>query len=51
MVIEKDYIQKLISNQQILNNVDTVSGATITSNALRRAVINTKKEYDKTYEK
>lgn len=51
LIIENNYIQKLISNQQILNEVDTVSGATITSESLRKTVINTKKEYDMKYGK
>lgn len=51
LIIDNNYIQTLISNQQVLDSVDTVSGATISSNSLRKAVINTKKEYEKTYEK
>jgi len=51
LIIDQDYIQKLISNQQILEELDTISGATITSNSLRKAVINTKKEYENDYEK
>jgi len=51
LIIDNNYIQKLIENQQRLDNVDSISGATISSDSLRKAVINTKKEYDKTYGK
>ena len=44
-VLEKDYINFLLANQQTLETVDTVSGATITSNALKQALIETLKEY------
>ena len=51
LILDNNYIQKLISNQQILNDVDAVSGATITSESLKKAVINAKKEYEQKYEK
>lgn len=51
LIIDNNYIQKLISNQQRLEDIDTISGATISSSSLKKAVINTKKEYDNTYEK
>lgn len=51
LIIDDNYIQKLISNQQLLEEIDTVSGATISSNSLRKAVINTKREHEKNYEK
>lgn len=51
IIIDNNYIQQLISNQQVLNDLDTISGATISSNSLKKAVINTKKEYEKDYEK
>lgn len=50
MIVDKNYITKLVENQQVLDGLDTVSGATVTSNSLKRAVINTKKDYFKNYE-
>lgn len=44
-VLESDYINYLINNQVNLENVDTVAGATITSSALKQALIETLKEY------
>ena len=38
LVIDADYITTLIQNQQMLEDVDTVSGATISSTALKEAV-------------
>lgn len=51
LIIDNNYIQKIISNQQRLESLDAVSGATITSESLKKAVMNTKKEYVKDYEK
>lgn len=51
LIIDNNYIEKLITYQQKLDSVDTVSGATISSNSLKDAIIKTKKEYDKLYEK
>lgn len=46
--IEKDnYLQKLIDNQEKLEDLDTVSGTTITSKALKEMIINTKEDYSK----
>ena len=39
-VIKEDYINKLVQNSSDLNNVDTVSGATISSKALKKALEN-----------
>lgn len=39
-VIKEDYINKLVENSNDLNNVDTVSGATISSKALKKALEN-----------
>ena len=44
-VIESDYKDKLINNQKDLENCDTVSGATISSTAVKKALINTLKDY------
>ena len=51
LIIDNNYIEKLITFQQKLDSVDTVSGATISSSSLKDAIIKTKKEYDKLYEK
>lgn len=50
-VIDSDYINKLINEQNNIEDVDTVSGATITSTALRKMVINTLEDYEENYEK
>ena len=39
-VEKEDYINKLVQNSSDLNNVDTVSGATISSQALKKALEN-----------
>ena len=39
-VEKEDYINKLVQNSSDLNNVDTVSGATISSKALKKALEN-----------
>lgn len=44
-ILESDYMNYLINNQAKLENVDTVAGATITSTALKQALIETLKEY------
>lgn len=51
MIIDSNYITKIIENQQVIDDLDTVSGATITSTALKNAIINTKKDYKLSYEK
>ena len=43
-VISEGFIDKLLQNQNDLNNVDTVSGATISSTALKKALINVLEE-------
>jgi uncharacterized protein with FMN-binding domain len=42
-----NYTKKLIDNQDNVGALDTVSGATITSNALKKMLTNTIKDYDK----
>ena len=49
-IIEKNYITTLIENQQVLKDLDTISEANETSNSLKQAVINTKKDYWRNYE-
>lgn len=46
LVIDEDYLNKLISNQNDLENLDTISTATVTSNALKKLVTNVI-EYEK----
>ena len=46
LVIDEDYINKLISNQNDLESLDTVSSATVTSNALKKMIANVL-EYEK----
>lgn len=47
-VIDSDYINKLI-NSTNLEELDTISGATITSTALKKMVINTLEDYKNYY--
>ena len=44
-VLEGDYIESLIRNQDALSDVDTVSGATITSTAMKQMLEETIKIY------
>ena len=46
LVIDSDFINTLIRNQQNLDNVDTVSGATISSTAIKEAIIKTIEAYN-----
>lgn len=46
LVIDADFINTLIRNQQDLDNVDTVSGATVSSTAIKDAVIKTIEAYN-----
>ena len=46
MIEDANYIDKLITNQNSLNNLDTVSGATYTSSYLKELVEKIK-VYDK----
>ena len=50
-ILDDNYITKIIENQQILDKLDTVSGATVTSTTLKRAIKNTKEDYGRNYEK
>ena len=43
----ENYINKMINNSTNLDNLDTVSGATITSGALKKLAINVIKDYEK----
>ena len=46
LIIDEDYVNKLIVNQNDLESLDTVSSATVTSNALKKMIINVL-EYEK----
>lgn len=50
-VEKENYIQTLIKEQNHLSELDTVSGATISSTALKKLAINTLQEYEEHYEK
>lgn len=45
-VEKENYIKKLLDNQKDLENVDTISGATRTSTAIKKLLINIRNEYD-----
>lgn len=47
MIIDANYITTLIGKQQVLDTVDTVSGATISSTAMKEAVRLTLEDYNK----
>lgn len=44
-ILESDYINYLINNQKTLDNVDTVAGATISSNSFKNAIEKTLEQY------
>lgn len=50
-VEEKDYINYLIKNQDNLDNVDTITGATYSSNGVLKMLKNTLKDYGDKYGK
>lgn len=50
-ILDDNYITKIIENQQVLDSLDTVSGATMTSTSLKNAIKNTKEDYGRNYEK
>ena len=45
LILDSDYINQLINNQENLENLDTVSSATVTSSALKKLVINVLEDY------
>lgn len=45
-LIDSDYVDKLINEQNNLGNTDTVSGATISSTAVKKMVVNTLQDYE-----
>jgi len=45
LIIEQDYLNELIKYQENLSDLDTISSATVTSNALKRIIINTLEDY------
>lgn len=46
MVYDNDYLDKIINNQNNLDNLDTISGCTYTSKYLKEIVEKTKKDYN-----
>lgn len=46
LVLDSDYINQLVDNQNALDNLDTVSSATVTSSALKKLVINVLEDYN-----
>jgi len=48
-VLNADYLKTIINNQDNFDDVDTVSGATISSNALKKMAKNTLQEYKGEY--
>ena len=46
LVIDNDYIQQLIENQDNIEDLDTISSATVTSNALKKMIINVIQDYN-----
>lgn len=50
-VLNSNYLDTLVNNQKELDTCDTVSGATISSTAVKKAVINTLNDYKVNYEK
>lgn len=47
MIYDNDYLNKLIINQNNLDNLDTISGCTYTSNYLKEIIEKTKNDYFK----
>ena len=50
-IIDSNYINKILKEQHNIENIDTVSGVTVTSNALKKMVINTLEDYGENYER
>lgn len=46
LVLDNNYIDNLINNQNNIEEVDTISGATVTSNALKKMLINVMEDYN-----
>lgn len=46
LVIENDYLNTLIEGQNDIENVDTISGATVTTNALKKMITNVMNDYN-----
>jgi len=49
-IVDANYVNKLIKEQNNIKDVDTISGVTVTSNALKKMVINTLEDYGENYE-
>jgi len=46
LVIDSDYLNELIKNQSDIQNVDTISNATVTSNSLKKMILNVLNDYN-----
>ena len=46
MIYDNDYLDKIINNQNNLDNLDTISGCTYTSKYLKEIVEKTKVDYN-----
>lgn len=46
LIIDNDYLNTLIENQKDVQNVDTISTATVTTNALKKMIINVMDDYN-----
>ena len=47
MIYDEKYLDKIIDNQNNLDNLDTISGCTYTSKYLKEMVEKTKEDYNK----
>ena len=45
LVIDSDYLNKIINNQNNLEDLDTISSATVTTTALKKMIINVMEDY------
>lgn len=45
LIIQEDYLNKIVTNQDNLDNLDTISSATVTTVALKKMVNNTIQDY------
>ena len=46
LIIDNNYIESLINNQDNIESLDTISSATVTSNALKKLVTNVMEDYN-----
>lgn len=46
LIVDNNYLNTLVENQNDLDSVDTISSATVTSNALKKLIINVMEDYN-----